>query len=59
MNYPKECFSANIHTTQLARKAYEQAQDRMYTWIETNYPDYYKLDLRERMKIRDEYKKLH
>ena len=56
MNYPKECFSINETTTKIAKKAYEDEQNRMYKWIEERYPNYYQLGLRERMKIRDEYK---
>lgn len=57
MNYSKNCFSYNTYNTKLAKQAEEQEQDRMYLWIDENYPNYNKLDIRERMKIREEYKK--
>lgn len=59
MYYPKECYSSNLTTAKLAKKAYEDQQDKMYTWIEANYPNYYQLDLREKMAIREEYKNIN
>jgi hypothetical protein len=56
MFYPKECYSINETNTKIAKKAYEDQQNRMYAWIETNYPNYYSLDLQEKMRIRQEYK---
>ncbi len=57
MYYPKECFSININKTILAKQEYEKQQNRMYQWINENYPDYYKMNCKEQWEIRDKYKK--
>jgi hypothetical protein len=57
MYYPKECFNIDMTVTKLAQKAYEDKQNRMYKWIEDNYPNYHNLNLREKYTIRQEYKK--
>jgi hypothetical protein len=58
MYYPKECFSINLAATKNAKKAYRDEQNKMYSWIEKNYPNYYSMTLREHIAIIKEYKRI-
>lgn len=54
MIYPKECFSINEIVTENAKREYEMKRKLWYDKAEELYPNYWNLNLRERIKIRDE-----
>ena len=54
MRYPKECFCINENATKNAKREYELKKKLWYDKAEELYPNYHKLDLREKCRLRDE-----
>lgn len=54
MYYPKECFSIREDITRENMRKYEERKNKWYDAAEELYPDYFKMNLRERMKVTKE-----
>lgn len=52
MYYPKELFSINETQTQRNMAEYEQKQKKWYEAAEKLFPNYFRMNLKERIKIR-------
>lgn len=50
--YPKECFGINETITRQRKKEYEQRVDKWYEVAESIFPNYFKMDFKERLKAR-------
>ena len=53
MYYPKSCFSANETATQAARREYDVKVKHWYKIALSVYPDYFKMNFRDRIKARE------
>ena len=51
--YPKECFSINEIATRNAKHEYDIKKKLWYKEAERLYPNYWKMNLKERIKVRD------
>ena len=51
--YPKECFSINEIATRNAKREYDIKKKLWYKEAERLYPNYWKMHLKERIKVRD------
>ena len=51
--YPKECFSINEIVTRNAKAEYDKKKKLWYKEAERLYPNYWNIDIRERIKLRD------
>ena len=54
MNYSKELFSIDETATAEKIREYDRKRERWYKAAENLFPDYFKMNLRERMNIREE-----
>ena len=52
MRYPRECFSINEDVTHNAMREYEEKKRIWYQELERLCPNYYQLNLKERIPIR-------
>ena len=52
--YPKELFSINETVTAENIRQYDRARDEWYRAAEKLFPDYHKMNLREKMEKREE-----
>lgn len=52
-HYPKECFGINETLTKRNMEQYEQKVDKWYEVAERMFPNYFKMNLRERLKVKD------
>ena len=50
--YPKECFTANEAVTRVRMKEYERKVDKWYEMATSLYPNYFEMDLKERLRAR-------
>jgi len=50
--YPKECFSINEIATRNAKREYDKKKELWYKEAERLYPNYWNIDIRERIKLR-------
>lgn len=53
MRYPRECFSINEITTRNAMREYEMKRKLWYDKAEELYPNYFEMDVRDRLKARE------
>lgn len=51
--YPKECFSINEIATRNAKAEHDKKKKLWYKEAERLYPNYWDIDIRERIKLRD------
>lgn len=51
--YPKECFSINEITTRNAKAEYDKKKELWYKEAERLFPNYWDIEIRERIKLRD------
>lgn len=58
MFYPRECFSINETQTRMAMLEYERKYNNWYKNALELYPNYYNMDLREKLKIDEEIDKV-
>ena len=53
MIYPKECFSINEIATENAKREYEMKRKLWYDKAEELYPNYFEMNVRDRLKARE------
>lgn len=53
MYYPKNVYSVNETVTRAAMREHDKKAETWYRTAETMYPDYFRLPLRERVKLRN------
>lgn len=53
MRYPKECFCINENVTRNAMREYEMKRKLWYDKAEELYPNYFEMDVRDRLKARE------
>ena len=51
--YPKECFSINEVATCNAKREYDKKKKLWYKEAERLFPNYWDIEIRERIKLRD------
>ena len=51
--YHKECFSINEIATYNTKREYDKKKELWYKEAERLYPNYWNIDIRERIKLRD------
>ena len=53
MYYPRECFGINETVTENAKREYDMKRKLWYDTAIKMYPNYFEIDIKERMKIRE------
>ena len=56
--FPSECFTWNIEKTKANKKRFIEYTNKKEKWIEENYSNYSKMNIRERIKIYDHYESI-
>ena len=51
-HYPRSCYSYNEITTRNAMREYDKKKKLWYKEAERLYPNYWNIDIRERIKLR-------
>lgn len=51
-HYPRSCYSYNEITTRNAMREYDKKKELWYKEAERLYPNYWNIDIRERIKLR-------
>ena len=51
-HYPRSCYSYNEIATRNAKREYDKKKELWYKEAERLYPNYWNIDIRERIKLR-------